>query len=119
MPLSRTSLFGTKASKAIQQTRYTSWRQEHYGSGTIQPIRSTSGGMQAAASDPDLVGSAGQIDDFDGTTTSFGAGGGSGSSLSGREAAGLVGDTAGKSVQDVVYGVQAKRKRGGRRARGE
>lgn len=74
--------------------------------------------------DRDLVGSENTITEFDGSEFSGGfddvegGGGGSGSSLAGRESVGKVGDMEGKSLDEVVYGVKKRSRKVGR-ARGE
>lgn len=83
------------------------------------PPYSTSARPANPYSDTDIVGSGNQIDDFDGTSTRIGkgnsvesglggGGGGTGSGLAGRESVGLVGETSGKSMEDIVYGVKRK-----------
>jgi len=76
--------------------------------------------------DPDLVGSEGSIDEFDGSSGSWGSsnevaggGGGSGDALAGRESVGRVGNIKGESLEEVVYGVQKKGRKTRARGRGE
>lgn len=92
-------------------------------------IGGTSGGgtLRVSMNDRNLVGSRNQITEFDGEEYGGGesggfeggegGGGGTGSSLAGRESVGNADLNAG-SVQDVVYGVRQRNKRG-RRAKGE
>jgi hypothetical protein len=94
------------------------------GGGIATSGANDGGKLGGSFRDKDLVGSQNTIDDFDGSNFSGGfddvegGGGGSGSSLAGRESVGLIGDTKGQSLDEVVYGVKKRGKKVGR-ARGE
>jgi hypothetical protein len=85
------------------------------------------GGNPIVRHDPDLVGSEGSIDEFDGSYGDWGSsndvteggGGGTGSALAGRESVGRVGQVEGQSLEEVVYGVQKKGRKTRARGRGE
>ena len=115
---------GTKLAPSILNPKNPLYKQTlrgiGAGDGQADPLTNS-------ARDPDLVGSGGTIEDFDGSTTEFGGsqfvgggagGGGTGSALFGRESSGQVGDTQGQSLDEVVYGAQRKSRRV-RRPRGE
>lgn len=94
------------------------------GGDTARDGGSDGGRLGGNFRDRDLVGSRNEITDFDGSEFSGGfddvegGGGGSGSSLAGREAVGRVGELKGQSLEEVVYGVKKRGRKVGR-ARGE
>lgn len=115
-------LGGTKVTlgRPIGSKVYSGYAETGTSKSSFGTGSSSSGtGYTRSFKDPDLVGSYNQVDEYDGSSYSSGGGGGTGSSTAGRESSAFVGDTAGRSMDEVVYGVKKRRGAARRRGQGE